>query len=64
MEMLGFVMVNWEAILSAFVGVVGLFAIIATATPNQSDNKIAQFLLEIINFLGANFGKAGNAPTK
>ena len=40
--------------------VIGVFAAIATITPNESDNKIAQFLLNIINKLGLNVGNAKN----
>lgn len=40
--------------------VVGTFAIIATATPNKVDDDIIQVLMKVINFLGANFGKAKN----
>lgn len=40
---------------------VGLFSAIATVTPNTTDNKIAQVLLDLINLLGANVGKAKNA---
>ena len=43
------------------VSVVGSFALIATMTPNKTDDKIIQWILDIINFLGANFGKAKNA---
>lgn len=39
---------------------IGLFAAIATLTPNESDNKIADFLLKLVNILGANVGKAKN----
>lgn len=39
---------------------VGAFSILATMTPNQTDNKIANALMKIVNFLGANFGKAKN----
>lgn len=42
------------------LAVVGAFAIIATKTSNKSDDKIVQFILDILNFLGANFGKAKN----
>jgi hypothetical protein len=42
------------------LAVVGAFALIATKTPNKVDNKIAQFLVVAINFLGANFGNAKN----
>ena len=40
--------------------VIGAFAAIATITPNKVDDKIAQFLLDVVNFLGANLGKAKN----
>ena len=39
---------------------VGTFAVIATKTPNKSDDKIVQLILDIINFLGANLGKSKN----
>ena len=41
--------------------VVGLFSLIATLTPNSVDNKIAQVLMDLVNFLGANLGKSKNA---
>jgi hypothetical protein len=40
--------------------VIGAFALIATQTPNKTDDKILQVILDIINFLGANLGKAKN----
>ena len=40
--------------------VVGSFALIATITPNKVDDEIVNVLLKIINFLGANVGKATN----
>ena len=40
--------------------VVGSFAMIATITPNKVDDKIVQVIMDIINFLGANVGKAAN----
>lgn len=42
--------------------VVGSFALIATVTPNKVDDKIVQFLLDIVNFLAGNFGNAANKP--
>ncbi|HIA11716.1 MAG TPA: hypothetical protein EYN69_06545 [Flavobacteriales bacterium] len=42
------------------VQVVGAFALIAALTPNSSDNSIADFLLRLVNTLGANLGKAAN----
>jgi len=39
---------------------VGVFALIATKTPNKTDNMIVQLLYDIINLLGGNFGNAKN----
>ncbi len=50
---------DWNPVIAA---VVGTFALIATRTKNESDNKIVDFLLKAVNFLGANFGKAKNGP--
>lgn len=41
--------------------VVGTFAVIAAATPTPKDDGIVKVLTNIVNFLGANFGKAKNA---
>ena len=40
--------------------IAGAFAVIATMTPNESDNKIADGLMRLVNMLGANFGKSSN----
>ncbi len=42
--------------------VIGAFAILATMTPNKTDDKIVQVVLDLVNFLGANTGKAKNPP--
>lgn len=44
------------------ISVIGSFSIVATMTPNKVDDRIVQVLLDIINFLGANVGKAKNDP--
>lgn len=44
------------------LAVVGAFALIAIKTPNKVDDRIGQILMDVINFLGANFGKAKNVP--
>ena len=41
--------------------IVGVFALIATQTPNKADDRIVQVILDVINFLGANLGKSRNA---
>ena len=46
----------WEAA----AAIIGGFAVIATMTPNSADNAVVDFLLRLINFFGANVGKAEN----
>ena len=48
-------------LLDALFKIVGGAAIIATITPNKSDDKIIDWVLKIVNFAGANFGKAKNS---
>ena len=59
-SMMTYIMSNWQAWLAAATSVVGSAAIVATLTPNKSDDKIVQKALSIINFIGANVGKAKN----
>ena len=56
-NIINFVNEWYEPILAA----IGLFATIATVTPNKADNKIADLLLKAINLFGANFGEAQNS---
>lgn len=51
---------NWAVILEIVLGLVGVFALVATLTPNKSDDKIVQYVLDLVNFLGANVGKSKN----
>jgi len=48
-------------LINSIAGIVGFFAVVATITPNTSDDAIVQRLLDWVNFLGANFGKAKNS---
>ena len=48
-------------IIDIALSAVGVFALIATRTPNKVDDRIAQVFADIVNFLGANLGKAKNA---
>ena len=52
---------NWGNLYSITTQVVGVAALVATLTPNTSDNKAVDFVLNIINMLGANIGKSKNA---
>ena len=38
---------------------VGAAAIIANATPNETDNKVVAIISKVIDFLGANFNVKG-----
>ena len=51
---------NWGNLYSIITQVVGVAALVATLTPNASDNKAVDFVLNIINMLGANIGKSKN----
>lgn len=51
---------NPEGLGQIIVGIVGVFALISTVTPNNVDNRILQFVMDLVNFLGANIGKAAN----
>ena len=52
---------NMVEALPALAAIVGGFALLATLTPNKSDDKIVQTILDVVNFLGANLGKAKNS---
>ena len=54
------IIANWGQITQIIVSVVGVAAIVATLTPNSSDNKAVDFLLNIVNAVGGNVGKAKN----
>ena len=54
------IIANWGQITQIIVSVVGVAAIIATMTPNSSDNKAVDFLLNIVNAVGGNVGTAKN----
>ncbi len=51
---------NWAPKILMFVGA---FATLATITPNKTDDKIVQFILDLVNFLGGNVGKSKNADS-
>jgi hypothetical protein len=55
------ILANAGNVLDIALKLVGAFAVIATMTPNESDNNIADGLMRLINMLGANFGNARNA---
>jgi len=60
MEVAGVLSAHWTVVLSG----IGFFALLATVTPNKTDDEIMGWVLKAVNFLGANLGKATNAPDK
>ena len=54
------VSLHWADMLNLGTQAVGVFAIIATLTPNRVDNRIAQVLMDLINFAGCNVKNAAN----
>lgn len=60
-QLVSFVAANGVLSFSAiFVILAYAITLIATITPNESDNKIADFLWQVINLFGGNFGNAKN----
>jgi len=59
--MIDWVMENWEQVLMGVSSIVGGFSILATMTPNSADNRVVDAVMRVINFIGANVGKAKNA---
>lgn len=59
--MLNSLLENLPEYLTIASSVVGTAALIAAATPTPKDDGIVRMLTKVINFLGANFGKAKNA---
>jgi len=45
----------------ALAAAIGACAVAATKSPNKAANKVGQFLLDAINLLGQNYGKAKNS---
>jgi hypothetical protein len=52
-----------SGIIEIIVQLVGVASLVATMTPNESDNKAMDFILNLINMLGANVGKSSNDPS-
>ena len=50
-----------EQIGQIILAVIGGFSMIATQVPNVAKIKGVQWVLSLINFLGANWGKSKNA---
>jgi len=54
---LGFAAAHYDEALA----IIGGFAVLARFTPNTTDDRFIQFILDAVNFTGMNHGKAKNA---
>ena len=63
MELINVLVAGVSEWLPIILQVVGVFALIATKTPNTVDDRIGQLLMDAVNFLGANVGAAKNDPS-
>ena len=61
MDIVSYVMQNWNLITDVVLKLVGAFAIIASMTHNTNYNKAAQLLADLVNLLGFNIGKSKNS---
>jgi hypothetical protein len=57
---LQFIIANGQELVGALLSVVGGLAVVARFTPNKSDDRIIQLVLDLLNFGGMNHGKAAN----
>jgi len=55
-----FIINNVDNFLSIATQIIGVFAVIASMTPNEADNQILDKAARLINVFGFNFGKAKN----
>lgn len=53
---------GFMSLVPVLLQIIGVFAVTSTVLPNRSPdgNKISQFILDLWNFLGANFGRSQN----
>lgn len=55
-----FIINNVDNFFSIATQVIGVFAVIASMTPNEVDNQILDQIAKLINVFGFNFGNAKN----
>lgn len=49
---------NKESVIGVLTGIVTVASIVATLTPNESDNKIVDKFSKVVSWLALNIGKA------
>jgi hypothetical protein len=57
-DIISFIRENKDSIISILTATVTLASLIATLTPNESDNKVVQKASTLISWLALNLGKA------
>ena len=57
---IAYLVANGPTLISLLTSLIGVFAIVASMTPNTTDDKVVQVLLTLINKFGFNFGNAKN----
>jgi len=55
------IIANFPSYLEIITQAVGVLALVATLTPNTSDNAIVDFILKLVNLGAANVGQSKNA---
>jgi hypothetical protein len=51
---------NLAEVLAWLTSTIGLFSMIAVATPNKTDDAILGWVFKVVNFVGMNWGNATN----
>lgn len=62
--MFDFIVNNWETIVSAITSVIAAAAAVAAVTPSKTDDAVVQKVLDVVNVIGLNVGKAKNADAE
>ena len=60
-DIMAWIMANGAGLLQILSGIIAVAAAITAITPSKSDDRIVQLILDILNKLGLNVGKAKNA---
>jgi len=59
-ELVTWITANFDSLVETVLHIVGAASIIASLTPNESDNAIVNAVYGLINLFGFNVGKAIN----